>query len=399
VSDLDEELLDDAEALAAADPHGVLRALAGAGAQVRRAVALAEESGIARLDPSERPRAVVVAARGGSAVVADTIAALAGAGSPVPVIARTGDVLPGWVGPLDLVVGVSLSGRSAPGVRLLAEAGRRGARVLTVGRADSAMARVSEQVRGTHVTTPGPDGAVTAPTTRTALWALLTPVLLAGDRLGLFSAGPQVLAEVADALDDEAATARPSSEAFVNPAKGLAVELAGTVPLVLGDGALASVAARRAASVLARTARVPALAGTLPDDAGDVVATFGGPLAGGDDLGPGSAHGTGGLDDLFHDPYLDGPRGPRLRLLLLTESAVAVSSPAAAAVLALAQRSGVRVSEVAAGSDDPAAQRSGLEQLARLVARTDFAATYLALGSGADPAVSPHVADLRDAMG
>ena len=392
-TDLDEALLDDEDALSAADPSAVLRALAGAGAQVRRSVEVAGESGIEALDASDRPRSVVVAARGGSAVIADALAALAGPSSPVPVVVRTGEALPGWVGPMDLVVGVSLSGRSAPGLRLIAEAGRRGARVLTVGREDSSMARVSAQVRGTHVATPPPTaGAASAPTTRTALWSLLTPVLLAGARLGLFEASPGQLLAVADALDDEAAAARPSSAVFVNPAKTLALELAGTVPVVLGDGPLAAVAARRAASVLARTARVPALAGTLPDDAGDVVATFGGPLA-----GAGAAGDDEGLDDLFRDPFLDGPAGQRLRLLLLTETTPETRGPATDAVLAIAERSGVRVSEVSAG----AAGTGGpgpLEVLARLVARTDFASTYLALGSGFDPAISPHVADLRDAL-
>lgn len=393
-TDLDEALLDDEDALAAADPSSVLRALAGAGAQVRRAVEAAAESGIESLDASDRPRSVVVAARGGSAVIADALAALAGPSSPVPVVVRTGEALPGWVGPMDLVVGVSLSGRSAPSLRLIAEAGRRGARVLTVGREDSSMARVSAQVRGTHVATPeATGGAVSAPTTRTALWSLLTPVLLAGARLGLFEASPAQLLAVADALDDEASAARPSSAVFVNPAKTLALELAGTVPVVLGDGPLAAVAARRAASVLARTARVPALAGTLPDDAGDVVATFGGPLAGAGATG----EDADGLDDLFRDPFLDGPTGQRLRLLLLTETTPDTRGPATDAVLAIAERSGVRVSEVSAGAAGPGGP-GPLEVLARLVARTDFASTYLALGSGFDPAISPHVADLRDAL-
>lgn len=393
-TDLDEALLDDEEALAAADPSAVLRALAGAGAQVRRAVEAAAESGIDSLDASDRPRSVVVAARGGSAVIADALAALAGPSSPVPVVVRTGEALPGWVGPMDLVVGVSLSGRSAPSLRLIAEAGRRGARVLTVGRDDSSLARVSAQVRGTHVSTPpATAGIASAPTTRTALWSLLTPVLLAGARLGLFEASPAQLLAVADALDDEAAAARPSSAVFVNPAKTLALELAGTVPVVLGDGPLAAVAARRAASVLARTARVPALAGTLPDDAGDVVATFGGLLAGSGATGEDDA----GLDDLFRDPFLDGPTGQRLRLLLLTETTPETRGPATDAVLAIAERSGVRVSEVSAGAAGPGGP-GALEVLARLVARTDFASTYLALGSGFDPAISPHVADLRDAL-
>ncbi|MEH3076554.1 MAG: phosphosugar isomerase [Quadrisphaera sp.] len=373
---IDEALLDDPAGLEAGDPLGVLRALAGAGAQVRRATDHALETGIARLDPSDRPRAVLVAARGGSEVVADAVTALAGAASPVPVIARTGDVLPGWVGPLDMVVSVSLSGSHSPAIPVVAEAGRRGARVLTVSREGSALARVSQQVRGLHVETPSPGrDAVAVPTTRTALWSLLTPVLLAFDRLGLLSAGPSELAALADALDEEAREDRPSSETFVNPAKALAVELDGSVPVVLGDGPVSAVAARRAATVLARSARVPALAGTLPDDAGDVVATFGGPFA----TTP---------DDVFADPFLDGPGGPKLRLMLLRE----LEAPASSAVVDIAERAGVRVSQVSVKGESP------LERLGLLIARTDFAATYLALGSGTDPGSSPHVADLRDAL-
>ena len=40
-----------------------------------------------------------------------------------------------------------------------------------------------------------------------------------------------------------------------------------------------------------------------------------------------------------------------------------------------------------------------LTRLAGQLATTDFAATYLALGLGLDPAVSPHVADLRQRTG
>lgn len=372
---LDERLLEDPDALAEADPSGVLRALAGAGAQVRRGLELAAETGVERLADDERPRAVVVAARGGAAVVGDAVATLAGPASPVPVVGRTGDVLPGWVGSLDLVVAVSLSGRSAPSVALAAEAGRRGARLLTVGAASSPLAEVSARFRGVHVPLPEPfREATSAPTSRTSLWAMLTPVLVSCGALGLIEATPASIAAVADVLDEEAELCRPASDSFVNPAKALAMELDGSVPVVLGDGPASAVAARRAASVLARTARVPALAGTLPDDAADVVATFGGPFA-------------ARPDDLFADPFLDAPTGPRLRLLLLHEG----GAGPAGTVLGIAERSGVGVSEVAAEQPDP------LTRLAFLMARTDFAAAYLALGTGFDPAVSPHVADLRDA--
>ena len=185
--------------------------------------------------------------------------------------------------------------------------------------------------------------------------------------------------------------ARPSSESFVNPAKVLAVELAGSVPVVLGDGDLAGVAAQRAAAMLSRTARTPAVWGELPDDASQVVAAFDGPF---------TAAGSGGTadDDLFADPFLDGEAAPRLRLLLLRDALPEPMTPTAVAAARLAdavkmtaEDAGVRVSEQVALPGHP------LARLAGLVALTDFASAYLALGQGFDPAVSAHLADLRDA--
>jgi glucose/mannose-6-phosphate isomerase len=383
---LDEQLLDDADGLAAADPNGTLLALASAGAQVRLAYAAATSGHLDRLTRDGRPRAVVVASLGGSAVVGDALTMLAGSGSPVPVSVRRGLPLPGWVGPLDLVVAVSMSGRAPGPLGLAAEAARRGARLLTVGAAGSPLQDVADRTGGVHVAVPPPVSPA-ARASRMALWSLLTPVLAAADAMGLVEVPAGLVEAVADRLDLRAATYRPASETFVNPAKTLALELAESVPVVLGDGEVTGVAATRAVAMLSRTARVPAMRGALPDDAGDVVATFGGPFA------------ARSSDELFADPFLDGPRLPALRLLLLRDAEPSVEHPdgtwletsrTADAVKVTAQEAGVRVAEVDAEPGHP------LERLADLVACTDFAAVYLALACGLDPLTSPHVADLRD---
>jgi len=384
---LDEQLLDNAEALAGADPSGSLRALAGAGAQVRIALTATAEAGLHPVTADGRPRAVVVASLGGSAVVGDVLTLLAGSGSPVPVSVRRGLPLPGWVGPLDMLVAVSMSGRAPGPLGLAAEAARRGCRLLTVGSADSPLAEVSTRTGGVHVPV-APAATPAGRASRMALWSLLTPVVAAANALGLTDASPAVLQRVADRLDVLADTYRPSSDAFVNPAKSLALELDSSLPVVLGDGDVTGVAASRAVSMLARTARVPAMRGALPDDAGDVVATFGGPFA-------------ARPEDIFADPYDDsGSRPiPRLRLVLLRDAAPSVDRPdgswletsrTADAVRITAEEAGVRVTEVSAEPGHP------LERLADLVSLTDFAAVYLALASGVDPLTSPHVADLRD---
>ncbi len=422
---IDEALLDDPDELARKDSHDTLRALASAGAQVREALHLGHEAGIDRLAEQERPRSVLVAAIGGSSIVAEVLELLAEPGSPVPVQARRNLPLPGWVGPMDLVVAVSLSGRAPGPLAVAAEAARRGASLLTVGLDDSPLAEVTRRARGTHIGI-----GRNRISSRTALWTLLTPVLVGADRLGLLDAPQHVLEAVADRLDERAEELRPSSEAFVNPAKLLAVQLAETVPVVLGDGPLGGVAAARASSMLTRTARIPALWGELPDAASGIVACFDGPYTSIGGRRPGTYDESrirlGDIDtsgwephhfaepegelmerqrgprgtsdrDLFADPYLDGPAPPQLGLLMLRDAPALTPTPETVeaenltdAVLTTARDAGVRVMEVRAGSGEP------VVRLADHVAMVDFTATYLAIGLGLDPSVSPHVADLRD---
>ncbi|MGL5865960.1 MAG: SIS domain-containing protein [Dermatophilaceae bacterium] len=382
---VDDARLDDVEALHALDSSGTLRALATAGAQVRRAVVAAEEGGVARVAGGERPRSVLVAALGGSAVVGEVLTMLAGLGSPVPVIVRRDGPLPGWIGPMDLVVAVSQSGRAAGPLALAAEAARRGASVLTVGAPGSPLAEVCARARGVHV-----DTAVPTATSRTGLWSLLTPVLLAADGLGLVQSSAAALDQVADVLDEVAEECRPGSESFVNPAKEVALAFDGAVPVVLGDSALTGVAAARAAQMLARTARVPATFGALPDAASQIVAVLDGPYGGGPHGGVRSSSRTGERD-VFADPFLDGPQAPRLALLALRDPGLPAAERALAdAVVGSARDAGAVVVEREARAGDAVAR------LASLVAHTDFAATYLGLGLGFDPAVSRHVTDLRD---
>jgi len=386
---LDESLIDDVDAIAERDSRQTLRALATAGAQVREQITLSREGGIERVGGGERPRSVLVASLGGSAVVADVLELLAEPGSPVPVTVRRNLPLPGWVGPMDLVVAVSLSGRARGPVAVAAEAARRGASLLTVGAPDSPLARICAAARGIHIDVP--HGRTSS---RTALWSLLTPVMLAADGLGLIDCTERALMETADRLDEQAEACRPTSESFVNPAKILAVQLAESIPVILGDGPLNGVAAARAASMLQRTARIPASYGELPDAASQIVASFDGPFTAGGGRGVGERESA---PDIFADPFLDGPAQPRLGLLMLRDVVPEEVSPEAAevqeltdAVLQTAHDAGVRVATAVAEPGHP------LTRLAGQIALTDFAATYLAIGLGLDPSVSPHVADLRD---
>ena len=380
----DETLLDDEGRRHAVDRSDVLRSLAGAGAQVRRAVAIAAETDLGLVAGGERPRAVHVAAVGGAEGVGTVLDLLTARTGPVLLTADGSGPLPGWVGTLDLVVAVSLSGRADGPVRQAREAARRGAHVLTIGAPDSPLAEAAHAARGVHLPIEPGSGH-----SRAALWGMVARAVLAVAACGVVDVPGDVLGDVADRLDAQAEACRPDAEYFVNPAKTLALDLSSRVPVVLGDGPVTGVAARRASTMLARTARTPSTWGRLPDAAAQVLACLSGPFTG-------AASAPDGGRDVFADPYIDGPAGPELGLLLLRDPRpTADGRPeeverhnTAQSIADHAQSAGVRVLEhwAVPGHD--------LARLAELVALTDYAATYLAIGHGLDPASAPGISEL-----
>jgi glucose/mannose-6-phosphate isomerase len=370
-------IVDDQEALEAADPGGMLRAVASAGAQVRESLLHIEADVLAEVSGDGRPRAVVVAGMGGSGIAADLVAALATRASAVPVVTHRGYRLPGWVGPMDLVVAVSCSGQTAETVAVADEALRRGARVVTVGRAGSPLAGRAESGRAVHLPVD-PGGRMP----RANLWALTVPVLLLADALGLVDAPRPVLSALADRLDSISAACAPAAEAHGNPAKQLALDLLDTLPCAWGTGAVPSAVAYRFACQLAENAKLPAVHGEVPEAHHNQVVALAGRFGA---LAPSAD------DDLFRDRVEDGPPPPRLRLVLFhdTDELPEVARRRVGAG-ALAEEYGLGVSDVPATGEHP------LERLASMVAPADFASVYLALLQGVDPTPIEPIAALKD---
>jgi hypothetical protein len=378
---LDEAILDDPARLGAGTVAALLPHVASAGLQVRQSATLAQEAGVARLAADGRPRAVLVVGVGGSALAAGILAAVAGATSPVPIIGHHAHGLPGWVGVSDVVLAVCASGTSAETRSAVEEANRRGARVAVVAPPDTPLAHLAALAGGPFVPLVGQRPA------RTTLWALSVPLLVAGRALGVVRAGDTAIEAAAARLEDVATRCRSSSESFVNPAKTLALELAGTLPIVWGTSQVTSVAAERAAVELAANAKYPALVGMLPHPGAHQVALLDGPFGAG--LNGGAGTGADGLEDFFRDRVED-EESIRLRLILLRDPSVErpeVSRQAEAAVTVAAER-GVGVTELRAEGADP------LERLASLIGLFDFTGVYLALALGMDPGQTPAVHDL-----
>jgi hypothetical protein len=302
------------------------------------------------------------------------------------VLAHRSAGVPGWVGAADVVIAVSASGRSPEALGAAEAAARRGARLVAVGAPDSQLQSVAERARAPFIPVPRRAPA------RASLWGLTVPVLLAARALSLVKVNEADLAETATRLDEDAERCRPGAESFVNPGKSLALDLAGSVPIVWGSSPLATVAARRFADTLSANARYPVVAGGLGEAGRGRVGLLDGVFGG---LSEASR-------DIFADPDVDEAEEERtrLRVVLLRDGGLsnddeadeplAVEERRAEAVQTIAERRGVRCSVVAAEGG------SALERLASMVAVPDFASIYLALAHGLDPMAVPAVTELKE---
>ena len=365
--------LDDAASIAEGDPGEMLRQVASSAAQIRQAQLLAAEAGIGGLAADGRPRAVVVAGMGGSAISGDVLVAVCGLSSPVPVVTVRGYQLPGWVGAADLVFAVSCSGRTEETLAVAAEAVRRGCRLVCVGAADSPLEQIAVQGRAPHV----PVQSVGQP--RATLWGLTVPLLMAVRAVGLLDVPETLLEATAARLEDISHRCRPSSETFVNPGKQLAADLAGSVPMVWGTSPLAGVAAYRFACQLNENAKYPAVHGELPEADHNQVMAFDGPFGG-------SA--AGDADDFFRDRTEESATGVHLVVLRDTEEHPQVTKRREVSS-DLARERGVPVTELMAEGTHP------LERIASLIALTDYVSVYLALTSGIDPTPVAAIQELK----
>jgi hypothetical protein len=347
----DDTLLDDEHRLTAADPMGLLRAAATAGAQLRATEEAARDVGIGSLAGS-RPRALVLLSRPGlSPGVSAILTALLGASCPIPVV--TARSAPTWVGALDVV----LAHTDDPGDLELAEsvamAGRRGAQVVVTAPADGPVAAAGAGA-AMLVT-----ARVPVPSGFGYFRALATGLCLI-DALGMRHVD---LGALAGALDAEAERDHLSIESFVNPAKALALRLGDRTPLLWGVDPLATAVGVHAAQVLA------AYAGVVCDVAGSDEAVSRPALRAG-------AMRSNSAADIFADPDdTEQGRDARLRLLLLGVA----DDREAQQRLAIAE-STFEGADVVAPREE--VEGDELARAAVLALRFELAALYLGLAGG-----------------
>ena len=369
-----QDRLDDLALLEAGDPGGVLRQVASAAAQVRTSARATAETDLGPLIPAGRPRSIVVTGMGGSGLAGEVLSAVCGTGSASLVVAQHDYQLPGWVGAADLVIAVSCSGTTEETLSAAEEAVRRGCPLVAVGRAGSPLAHIAEQARAPFI----PVQSAGMP--RTTLWGLAVPLMIIADRLGVADVPAAGLEGAAADLERVSHLCRPDSDSFVNPAKTLALELAGTLPMIWGSSPLTGVAATRFAGQLNENAKYPAVTGVLPEANHNQVVVFDGPFA------PWPAGGQVVLDE-EQDPRPPVP----LRLVILRDRQEhpQVARRREVSVELAAQR-GIEVSELTADGDTP------LQRLASLIQLIDYATTYLGIAIGVDPGPVAVIGELKE---
>jgi hypothetical protein len=337
----DDSRLDDERALATAD--AVLRRLAEAGSRVRREAGAANEAiekAVATYEGEGRPRAVVAAGPDSR-----LLRAVLEPWCPVPFVAWPGPSLPGWAGALDLVVVLAPDGSDTGAASAVAEAVRRGCRLVAACAPDSLVAQ--------HAV--GRDSTV-LPTSSGDQLAMAVVMLEFLDRLDL---GPETDPEaVASALDDVALSCSPYRDLAVNPAKTIAIGLADATPVVWGGSVLAARAARRIAESLRRTSGRAALAGDAEHLLPVLMAAK--------------------VRDVFADPVAEAEEGESRPVLVVLDdhNDDPVVNEQRARLVDAAHEHDVRVETLTA---EPGEE---LARYASLVATGTYAAAYLGVGLG-----------------
>jgi glucose/mannose-6-phosphate isomerase len=245
-------VLDDEEALRAADPEGLLDSYLRTGEQLLTAYQAAAE----QVPPIRGAASVTFCAMGGSATAGDVVVGAYGTSLPVPAGTVRGYRLPAHCGPDDVVVCVSYSGNTEETLATYAEAVARGCRVIVVASGGQLVERAASDGVPAAIVPPG------LPQPRAALGALVGAAL--GALRGLVPAEEEIDA-AAGSVSSEAERLGPGIDSPRNPAKGIVIWLSDRIPIVWGSEGVTEAAAFRWKAAFNENAKIPAFAAALPE--------------------------------------------------------------------------------------------------------------------------------------
>ena len=346
--------LDDAKALSAGDPGGMLAAVANLSRHCREG----REIGLSTtgLPSAEGLAALTFCGMGGSAVAGEVLGALFRERVAIPIDVVRGPLLPEYCGPRTLVICSSYSGNTEETLSCFREATRRGCRVIVVTSGGELGTDTSASRQATVVVPGGFQPRAALGFLAFATLGVLESAELLPD---LTDDVEETIVEV-DALSARLGPASPRGE---NLAKDLAWRIADRVPVIWGSDGIAAVAARRWKTQFNENAKIPAWASSMPE--------------------------------LDHNEVVGWtrPAGRSFFLVALRHDGehpdIAARFPLS---IEIAEQAGVVAEEVWG------AGRSALARLMSLVLLGDFTSVYHALAHGVDPAPVAVIDRLKAAL-
>jgi glucose/mannose-6-phosphate isomerase len=303
---------------------------------------------------------IVVLGMGGSGIAGDALAAVAGPTLPVPVVVLKQLRTPRFVGPGTLAFAVSYSGDTSETLEMATGALDAGAHVVAVSRG-GALAALAQSRGGVHVECP--DGYLP----RAALGALVAPLFVVLERIGLLADAEEWLDQAGRQLAARRGKCRPEVTGLANPAREVARKIGTTIPILYGGGALGAAAAFRWKCDVNENAKAPAFWNSYPE------------------LDHNEVSGWGQHGDVTRQVFT---------LVELRHSFEHEQLEQRFALTrALIEETLVQVLEVRAEGE------GRLAQLLDLMYVGDWASCYLALDHDVDPGPIDAIAQLKDALG
>jgi glucose/mannose-6-phosphate isomerase len=337
------------------DSMDMLGALHGLPEQCARAWELGRAAVLPRAD---RVDGVVVTGLGGSAIGGDLLRTYAAAVAAVPVVVNRDYVLPRHVGLHTLVFAVSYSGNTEETLSAYREAREKGAPVVAIT-TGGRLGALAEEDGVPLITVP----AGLAP--RAATGYLFLPMLAVMSRLGLIPPVEEEVDELVAVLTELRARLEPGVPAAENPAKTLAWELLGNVPVVWGASGTTEVVAQRWKGQFNENAKIAAYWNAFPELNHNEIVGF--------------EHPRQVLDHLYLVILRDPDDHPRVKRRM-----------AITADLVRHRVSGVKEIE--------ACGRGRLARMYSLIYIGDYASVYLAFLYGVDPGPVRVIDYLKQAM-
>jgi glucose/mannose-6-phosphate isomerase len=249
--------LDDLNAIASLDSEDVLGAVERFPDQCREAWEIGRSAtGLPNADGVE---SVLVLGMGGSGVSGDVVQAVLEPRLPVPIrVIKSYGPLPEWVGRNTLVFAVSYSGSTEETIAAVEDAHGRGCRVVTIS-SGGPLQEMAVRDGFAHVAIPP------GLQPRASLGYLTLPIFGVLVRVGLAPDLQDDIDETVDTLSDLASKCHRKRSRVENPAKDLALKLAGKVAIVYGGFPIGATAAYRFKCDINEYGKAPAFAHFFPE--------------------------------------------------------------------------------------------------------------------------------------